>query len=283
MQKLAKEAEELLRDLQDNRQKARIEKWWNHLYFGWRLEGARKFFRALRGEDLNPRTTFQDPEQGGDLTADPRRISKIFDDEWTKVFTRDPTLPEDLWPAFQREYGQYLSELKDIPTHPITGTELEAQVHRMWSGGAGGLDGWKPVEQKLLPRAAWRERSHVEALFSREERLPAIYFQVPVSMLRKGEGLVPLQHRGISVFTVKYRMIGCAWWHRVMPAFLDWVHPYAAGGLPGRECMESAWDAQISIEQATLQGTSISGILLDYEKFFDKFDCRFFTNLFEAI
>ena len=102
-------------------------------------------------------------------------------------------------------------------------------------------------------------------------------------MLRKGEGLTPLQHRGILVFTASYRMIGCAWWHRIMPGFLSWVHADAAGGLPGRECMESAWDAQLAFEYATLTNGKLSAILLDYEKFFDKFDCKFFGHLFQEI
>ena len=108
-----------------------MDRWWNHLTFGWRKEGARTFFRSLRGGAQNPRTTFQDPQNGGELTAGPRRISQIFNSEWFKIFTRDPTLPDDLWPEFLREYGQYLSRVQDIPSHPLTGHELHAQVMRM--------------------------------------------------------------------------------------------------------------------------------------------------------
>ena len=232
---------------------------------------------------MNPRTTFQDPANDDQLTADPARIATLFNDEWPNKFTKDPTLLDYIWTDFQRDYGQYLSEIPGIPTHALTGDELAMRVRRMWSGSAGWLDGWRPAELKLLPRAAWEARRHVEALFSREMCLPSVYFQVPVSMLRKGEGLVPLQHRGISVFTAHYRIVGCAWWHRVMPAFLSWVHPSAVGGLPGRECMEAAWDTQLALEQATLKGAKLSGILMDYEKFFDKFDTKFFTALFRAL
>ena len=136
---------------------------------------------------------------------------------------------------------------------------------------------------KLLPMTAWQSRQHVDSLFARTGRLPAIYYQVPVSMLRKGEGLIPLQHRGISVFSAFYRLAGCAWWHRVMPGFLRWAHPAAAGGLPGRECLESAWDAQMNFEKATLTQQKMAAILLDYDKLFDRFDCNFFEQLFEAV
>ena len=192
-------------------------------------------------------------------------------------------MPEDLWPAFQEAYGEFITAMENVNADPITASELMEQAKRMWSGGAAGLDGWKPAEYKLLPLAAWQARRHVEMLFTRTGRLPDIYYDVPISMLRKGDGLVPLQHRGISVFTASYRMIGCCWWHRIIPSFLQWVHPAASGGLPGRECMESAWDAQLAFEQATLKQEGMAAILLDYEKFFDKFDCNFFMRLFQEI
>ena len=102
-------------------------------------------------------------------------------------------------------------------------------------------------------------------------------------MLRKSDGLTPLKHRGISVFAATYRMIGCAWWHRVMPQLLTWIHPAAAGGLPGRECLESAFDAQMAIERATLDGRKIAAVLFDYENIFDTFDIQFFTRLFREL
>ena len=54
-----------------------------------------------------------------------------------------------------------------------------------------------------------------------------------------------------------------------MPAFQNWVHPAAVGGLPGRESLEAAWDAQAKIERATLTQQQIAAIMLDYDQFFD--------------
>ena len=68
-----------------------------------------------------------------------------------------------------------------------------------------------------------------------------------------------------------------------MPSFSEWVHPAAAGGLPGRECMETALDAQILFERAALRRENLPAILLDYDNFFDRFDTAFFTQLFKAV
>ena len=281
---LEEESTELLKVLQNDRQQTRTEKWWNKLYSNWRKEGAQSFFRALKNNSSSaPRTTFPDPKCGGAPTADPRRIEAIFGQAWETVYTKDPTLPDDLSTPFKIEFGKFLSTIEGIDASPLRDTELQAQSKRVWNGSAAGLHGWKPVELKALPLVAWSARSKVEILFVEIKTLPPVYLQVPVTMLRKAEGLVPLQHRGISVFTACYRMTGCAWWHRVMPQFLHWVHPSAAGGIPGRECLESVWDAQALIERATLQRQSIAAILLDYDNFFDRFDTAFFTALFEAV
>ena len=71
---LAEESTGRLKALHDDRQRARTENWWNRLYFNWRMEGARSFFRSLRNHGSScPRTTFPDPQAGGDPTADPNR------------------------------------------------------------------------------------------------------------------------------------------------------------------------------------------------------------------
>ena len=84
---LADAADGLLREIQSDRQATRVEAWWNRLYLGWRQEGARTFYKALRGEDLNPRASFPDPDNNGLHTADPRRIAQLFRRDWEKVFS----------------------------------------------------------------------------------------------------------------------------------------------------------------------------------------------------
>lgn len=183
------------------------------------------------------------------------------------MFTRDPTLPSELWPGFSAKYGKYLTPVQGISSAPLSADELSAQSKRAWSGGAAGLDGWRPAELKHLPKAAWRERSKVEALFVAISALPDIYYDVPITMFKKGDDLTPLQRRGISVFAALYRLTTRAWWHRIMPGCINWVHPDASGGLPDRECLESAWDARARIEYATLTGKKVAAVLMDYDIF----------------
>ena len=74
-----------------------------------------------------------------------------------------------------------------------------------------------------------------------------------MTMLRTGEGRTPIDHRGITIFVASYRQSSGVLWHRFMPALLKWVHPDASGGLPKRQRLEAAFDAQADIEEALLK------------------------------
>jgi len=114
------------------------------------------------------------------------------------------------------------------------------------------------------------------------EEYPDVYMEAPMSMLRKGEGIYPLDHRGITVYVASYRQSSGVLWHRFMPALLKWVHPDSCGGLPDRECLEDAFDAQADIEEALLLGREWTQVNADYQKFFDTFDPMFFYYLFPS-
>ena len=53
------------------------------------------------------------------------------------------------------------------------------------------------------------------------------------------------------------------------------------GGLADREYLEACWDVQSSIAYAEAFGLDWTVVLLDYYKFFDSFDPRFMSCMFE--
>jgi len=100
----------------------------------------------------------------------------------------------------------------------------------------------------------WIDRCFVEITIYNTEEYPDVYMEAPMTMLRKGDGISPIDHRDITIFVASYRQSSGVYWHRFMPALLKWVHPDACGGLPERECLEAAFDAQADIEEALLLG-----------------------------
>ena len=75
----------------------------------------------------------------------------------------------------------------------------------------------------------------------------------------------------LSVYAALYRVESGAWYRNHVTWLLSWIPKESFGGLPGRECLESAWDTQSQLEMAAMQGDPMATILLDYFKFFDSF------------
>ena len=95
-------------------------------------------------------------------------------------------------------------------------------------------------------------------------------------MLRKDEGITPLDHRGIATLSTCHRLASGVWWNRLIEALCEWVHPNAHGGLPKRECLMAAFEAQLDMEHAVIGQYDHSFVSADYWKFFDTFDPDFF-------
>ena len=76
-----------------------------------------------------------------------------------------------------------------------------------------------------------------------------------------------------------YRNETGAYWNRYKSWMHDWAHPNLSGAIKGRECLDDAWDLQADIEFHQLADTPLSGVLLDYAKFFDMFDPNFAWQL----
>ena len=77
-------------------------------------------------------------------------------------------------------------------------------------------------------------------------------------------------------------MVG-VWWTRIQPALITWVHPEACGSIPGRECLEAAFDAQLDFELSIIDGEEQTQIGTDYDKLFDTFDPDFMHSLHIAV
>ena len=67
-----------------------------------------------------------------------------------------------------------------------------------------------------------------------------------------------------------------AWVGNHGPWMQEVVHPNCMGAMPGRECSEASWDLQLDVEAAVNHKQELIVALLDYYKFFDSFDPRFF-------
>ena len=239
---------------------------------------AVKGAQGAKKEYVQPTHTVM-TEEG--LTSEPQKVQKAFADAWSKrVFNLEREKPD--WEKFEAAYGQY------IPNVPytqgcITGEEMLKVVQGMGKT-VPGPDGWRIHELKLLGLAAWRQRSRIGAVQMMEGKVPASDTQVSTPMMAKSKGTeVIMDHRGLSIFTILWRIESSAWYRRLQSWQESWLPEGIHGGRAGHECLSSAWPAQARIEEALLAGDDRAAATLDYTKLFDRFDPTFYMKMLKAM
>ena len=147
---------------------------------------------------------------------------------------------------------------------------------------AAGRDGWRPAELALLPESAWEHRRRLLDKIIEVGR----WLARALPCLRKADRLDPeshrnvptvLDHRLLSVYTQLYRIEMSAWMRNHRSWLEKLIHPRSFGAMRGRECGEASWDTQSAIESAINGSEELVVALLDYYKFFDSFDPRFYA------
>ena len=75
-------------------------------------------FRYIRNDNKVPHASFPDPDNGGHLTADPKRIDELFRQEWHDVYNTANGKPS--WEKFYEAYGDYIKPLEGVDAKPIS-------------------------------------------------------------------------------------------------------------------------------------------------------------------
>ena len=162
-------------------------------------------------------------------------------EEWTtKVFNLQRQTPE--WSTFQEKYKEYIPK---VPyTHgTIDGEDLFRSVQRMGKT-VPGLDGWRIHELKALGLEAWHQRARIVEIQLQVGKVPASYKQVSTPMMPKAKGTeVIMEHRGLAIFSILWRVESGAWYRRLAQWQEEWLPEGIHGARTGHECLSSAWPA----------------------------------------
>jgi hypothetical protein len=229
--------------------------------------------------------------EDGNPTTHLPTIHKIFRKTWSKVYNTHKDSKPD-FEQFRQAYGHHFPTIP-APKGPPSAEQLHAQVKRSRMDSAPGMDGWKPGELKLLPKAAWIQRAKYLELVYELKKSPEAYYHIPSPALPKVDKMEPVSeqkkhptatdHRLLSLMSAIYRIESGAQYHRHTQWLLQWIHPELHGGLPGHESAEVSWDAQSHIEQAILDKEDIVICMMDYWKYFDAMEPNFVKDFMIAI
>ena len=92
-----------------------------------------------------------------------------------------------------------------------------------------------------------------------------------------------MDHRGLAIFSILWRIESGAWYRRLVQWQEEWLPNGIHGARSGHECLSSAWPAQARIEKAMLEGKDRAAATLDYTKFFDRFDPTFYMKILDEM
>ena len=217
-------------------------------------------------------------------------IFAAFDENWHGVYNRLENSPP-CFQEFKEHYGQYMTA---CPTGNLIpdGYQLAAKAAKAKADAAAGLDAWRPAELALLPTNAWHERAKLLKLCARKGKWPTAYYDVSSPCLHKKDKLDPdagrapptvLDHRLLSAYTQLYRIEMGAWCKNHTEWRASTIHERCYGAMAGKEPSEASWDAQAAVAEAMEQGEDMILAMLDYYKFFDSFEPRFYAKFLNSM
>ena len=244
-------------------------------------QGFNRFFKSLRADQMRPTSVLKVGEK---LTGNMNDIFEAFEEQWKGVYNRLANSPP-CFDEFTANYDQYMVA---EPTGYLIpdGFQLRTAAARARADAAAGRDAWRPAELALLPVDAWHERAKLLKLCASKGAWPSAYREVSSPCLQKKDKLDPdsgrdpptvLDHRLLSVYTQLYRIEMGAWCRNHAEWLAKTIHKGCCGAMAGREPSEASWDAQAAIAAAMEQGEEKIVAMLDYYKFFDSFEPRFYA------
>ena len=189
---------------------------------------------------------------------------------WLPIFAKhdNSDLPVPDTEKFLREYGEL------IPEHNQTIGDIRLEdvnwaIGRLATNGAGGLDGWKLADMKLIPNPIL---NFLVTMYNKIEELgkwPKELCSAGVSLIPKGEGEAPLDQRPITQSAIVYRI----WAVIRMRDSIPWQEQWMRKGQHEARAKHSTVDALMRVslffEESIQEDRDAYGNAVDLSKAFD--------------
>ena len=132
-----------------------------------------------------------------------------------------------------------------------------------------GLDGWCVADLLYLPNVLLNWLAELLTVIEQTGRWPRILARGFISLIPKGEGMLPMQQRPVSVLSQIYRVWAGVRLEECMTWQETWIHPQAYGFRKKRGATDAAGMISLLIELCHVMQTTLMGFWLDYVKCFD--------------
>ena len=197
----------------------RLDEYINKRAIANRRKGPRETEQRKRHElELDPSKAFShiQPDRAapvsvlkradGTCTVNLREIDTLLRDAWSQIFSKhDPDRPEPDARVFIQRYRRFIPNVPQT-LHSISLKELKSVLHKLKNCGAAGLDNWNSDDIKALPDVILELLVPLYDMVEFQGKWPYAFTWVAVTLIPKGEGMLPLSQRPLSVLSVVYRI-----------------------------------------------------------------------------
>ena len=241
-----------------------------------------KIYKHFRPIEQSPLTFLK--RDDNTLTGNVREMDEILRSKWGNIFAKHENRARP-FPDADQFFERYNHLIPHFPQElqKLNAEDIRKTISSLDSSGAGGLDGWKPAEIKLLPAKITNLLLHMFDLVESEGKWPSDLCWAGITLIPKGEGGDPLSLRPITVTPIVYRI----WAASRMRHSLSWQDKWMERGQHGARSKHSTTDAltkiSLEFERAMLHNTPMFGVAVDLAKAFDNIPVEITFRLFEKL
>ena len=209
-------------------------------------------------------------KRGASFTACPDEIDNLVRAVWAPIMQRGPTEPVPSWEVFLSHYGHLIPEVPVFQLAPLTALRLRKILGKMSSHSSSGLDGWEVTSLKALPDHFLDGLCVLFDTIEDSGSWPASLTSGYLSLIPKPDSTgSPDSLRPLSILSVVYRLWASARLQELLVWQETWAHSSQTGFRPLHECSDSWYPLALEVEKSLLDGNSLAGCFLDFEKAFD--------------
>ena len=247
----------------------------NRLLRKWRRErmerakeGIGDLAKHFRAPEQAPLKVVKLPD--GSITGNIEKMDEELRRNWLTIFAKHQSgdVPIPNAKDFLHKYQDFIPSKKQV-LKEIDVEDLLWVQKKLKSKGAGGLDGWRPVEVKKLPKDILELLVKLFNTIEMTGEWPAALTCAGVTLIPKGDGGAPLNQRPITVTPIVYRM----WAAIRMRDSTIWQEAWISSGQHGARAKHSTVNAlariSMFLEDAILDDSPAYGIAFDLAKAFD--------------
>ena len=246
----------------------RIAKWKRKMNIAWSAS-PRDIYAWIKDDSSAPLLMLKDPDTR-EPTSNVDRMDSILHEAWDKVTRKYADQAEPDPEIFLRKYAPFFwGGGRRMQTTPLTGARPRKRFRKMGLRTSTRLVGECVADLLCLPDVLLNWLAELLTVIEQTGRWPRILARGFISLIPKGEGMLLMQQRPLSVLSQIYRVWAGVRLEECMTWQETWIHPQAYGFRKKRGATDAAGMVSLLIELYHVMQTTLMGFGLDYVKCFD--------------